>query len=51
MKKGRAAPTATHGALVEIEKSIAAARHKHNDFLKASGLSPLPHESAWLPSM
>jgi type I restriction enzyme M protein len=33
---------ATHGALVEIEKAIAAAKQKHNDFLKELGLSPLP---------
>ena len=33
---------ATHGELVEIEKAIAAAKHKHNDFLRELGLSPLP---------
>ncbi len=33
---------ATHGELVEIEKSIAVAKHKHNQFLKELGLSPLP---------
>jgi type I restriction enzyme M protein len=33
---------ATHGALIEIEKTIAAAKHKHNDFLKELGLSHLP---------
>lgn len=33
---------ATHGALVEIESAIAAAKLKHNDFLKALGSSPLP---------
>ena len=33
---------ATHGELVEVEKAIAAAKHKHNGFLKALGLSPLP---------
>jgi type I restriction enzyme M protein len=33
---------ATHGELVEIEKTIAAAKQKHNDFLKELGLSPLP---------
>lgn len=33
---------ATHGELVEIEKTIAAAKHKHNDFLKELGLGPLP---------
>jgi len=33
---------ATHAELVEIEKAIAAARHKHNAFLKELGLSPLP---------
>jgi type I restriction enzyme M protein len=32
----------THGELVEIEKSIAAAKDKHNVFLKELGLSPLP---------
>jgi len=32
----------THGKLVEIEKAIAAAKHKHNDFLQELGLSPLP---------
>jgi type I restriction enzyme M protein len=33
---------ATHGELVTIEKAIAAAKLKHNDFLKELGLSPLP---------
>ena len=33
---------ATHEELVEIEKAIAAAKHKHNEFLKELGLSPLP---------
>lgn len=33
---------ATHGELVEIEKAIAAAKLKHNGFLKELGLSPLP---------
>ena len=33
---------ATHGELVEIEKAIAAAKQKHNGFLKELGLSPLP---------
>ena len=33
---------ATHGELVEIEKTIAIAKQKHNDFLKELGLSPLP---------
>jgi type I restriction enzyme M protein len=33
---------ATHGELVEIEKAIAAAKLKHNAFLKELGLSPLP---------
>ena len=33
---------ATYGELVEIEKAIAAAKHKHNGFLKELGLSPLP---------
>jgi type I restriction enzyme M protein len=33
---------ATHGELVEIEKSIAMAKRKHNAFLKELGLSPLP---------
>ncbi|MEO5607117.1 MAG: type I restriction-modification system subunit M [Polaromonas sp.] len=32
----------THDELVEIEKTIAAAKLKHNDFLKELGLSPLP---------
>jgi type I restriction enzyme M protein len=32
----------THGKLVEIEKAIAAAKQKHNDFLQELGLSPLP---------
>ena len=34
--------TATHGELVEIEKAIAAAKEKHNGFLKELGLSLLP---------
>ena len=34
--------TATHGELVDIEKAIAAAKEKHNGFLKELGLSPLP---------
>lgn len=33
---------ATHAELVEIEESIAAAKDKHNAFLKELGLSPLP---------
>ena len=33
---------ATHGELVEIEKAITMAKHKHNGFLKELGLSPLP---------
>ena len=33
---------ATHGELLEIEKAIAAARQKHNEFLKELGLDPLP---------
>lgn len=33
---------ATHGELVEIEQAIAAAKHKHDAFLKELGLSPLP---------
>jgi type I restriction enzyme M protein len=33
---------ATQGALIEIEKAIAAAKQKHNDFLKELGLSQLP---------
>jgi len=33
---------ATHGELLEIEKAIAEAKHKHNDFLNELGLSPLP---------
>ncbi len=32
----------THQALVEIEKAIAAAKDKHNGFLKELGLKPLP---------
>ena len=32
----------THGELVALEKSIAAAKHKHHDFLKELGLNPLP---------
>lgn len=33
---------ATHGALVEIEKAVAAAKEKPNAFLKELGLRPLP---------
>ncbi len=33
---------ATHGELVVIEKSYAAAKEKHNDFLKELGLKLLP---------
>jgi len=33
---------ATHGELLEIEKAIAEAKHKHNAFLKELGLSQLP---------
>ncbi len=33
---------ATHGELVEIEQAIAEAKHKHNNFLRELGLSPLP---------
>jgi type I restriction enzyme M protein len=33
---------ATHRELVEIEKTIAAAKQQHNAFLKELGLSPLP---------
>jgi type I restriction enzyme M protein len=33
---------ATHAELVEIEKAVAAAKQKHNAFLKELGLSPLP---------
>ena len=33
---------ATHGELVEIEKAIAAAKEKHNGFLKELGLKLLP---------
>ena len=33
---------ATHLELVEIEKAIAAAKDKHNAFLKELGLKPLP---------
>jgi type I restriction enzyme M protein len=32
----------THAKLVEIEKTIASAREKHNQFLKELGLPPLP---------
>ena len=32
----------THGELVEIEKAIAAAKDKHNGFLRELGLRPLP---------
>lgn len=32
----------THGELVEIEKAIAAAKAKHNGFLKELGLKLLP---------
>ncbi|MFZ2218964.1 MAG: type I restriction-modification system subunit M [Rhodoferax sp.] len=32
----------THGELVEIEKTLAQAKAKHNAFLQALGLSPLP---------
>jgi hypothetical protein len=32
----------THAELVKIEKDIAAAKQKHNAFLKELGLSPLP---------
>jgi type I restriction enzyme M protein len=31
-----------HGELVEIEKTIAAAKQKHNAFLREMGLIPLP---------
>lgn len=31
-----------HQTLVEIEKAIAEAKGKHNDFLKELGLKPLP---------
>ena len=33
---------ATHGELVEIDKTIAAAKQKHNTFLKELGLLSLP---------
>ena len=33
---------ATHNELLEIEKAIAAAKDKHNGFLKELGLKPLP---------
>ena len=33
---------ATHGELIKIEQAIAAAKQKHNAFLKELGLSPLP---------
>lgn len=32
----------THAELVQIEKDFAAAKQKHNAFLKELGLSPLP---------
>lgn len=32
----------THQDLVEIEKAIAAAKEKHNAFLRELGLKPLP---------
>ena len=32
----------THGELLEIEKAIAVAKQKHNEFLKELGLDPLP---------
>jgi len=32
----------THQALVDVEKAIAAAKEKHNGFLKELGLKPLP---------
>ena len=32
----------THQKLVEIEKAIAAAKDKHNSFLRELGLKPLP---------
>ena len=34
--------TATHGELVEIENTILTTTRKHNEFLKALGLPPLP---------
>ena len=34
--------TATHGELLEIEKAIAVAKQRHNEFLKELGLPPLP---------
>ena len=34
--------TETNRELVAMKKAIAAAKHKHNDFLKELGLSPLP---------
>jgi type I restriction enzyme M protein len=33
---------ATHGELLEIEKAIAVAKQRHNEFLKELGLPPLP---------
>ena len=33
---------ATHGELLEIEKAIALAKQRHNEFLKELGLPPLP---------
>ena len=34
--------SATHRELLDIEKAIAAAKHRHNDFLKELGLNLLP---------
>jgi type I restriction enzyme M protein len=41
--------TATHGVLVEIEKSIQMAALKHNGFLKELGLPPLPTTASKTP--
>jgi type I restriction enzyme M protein len=37
--------TETHGKLVELEKTMAKAREKHNQFLEELGLPPLPGSS------
>ena len=37
--------TETHGKLVELEKTMAKARGKHNQFLEELGLPPLPGPS------
>jgi len=35
---------ATHGELLDIEKKVQDATHKHNEFLEQLGLAPLPFE-------